>query len=160
MLRDEEKDSEISKDYDFLAYEQRLKNIYHSVVKFENCLKIRCSPAPLHLSYPRQSSSPLAVQLQPIPDISRPKPNDSDGIVLTERLDNVSLKHQRPQPFNFSWNPSFLYLRSGILLPHSKPPVPNSHHVYAKSTKNTSSNRSKLRRYLNSPTPSIKLSTT
>ena len=101
ILRDKEKDSQIPKDRllsDFLTYEQRLKNIYHSVVKFEHCLKIKYKPAPLPLSNPRQDlvpSSPSAAQV--IPDtgrISRPKPND--GIALTERLDKVSLKHQRP----------------------------------------------------------------
>ena len=101
MLRNKEKESEIPKDWllsEFLTYEQRLKNIYHSVVKFENWLEIKYKPAPLPLSNPRQDlipSSPSAVQV--IPDtgrISRPKPNDS--VSLTERLDKVSLKHQRP----------------------------------------------------------------
>ena len=105
MLRDKEKESEIPKDWllsEFLTYEQRLKNIYHSVVKFENWLKIKYKPAPLPLSNPQQdmvSSSPSAVQV--IADtgrISRPKPND--GVTLTERLDKVSFMHQRIQYFN------------------------------------------------------------
>ena len=74
MLRDKENDPEI------LIYEQRLKNIYDSVVKFEHRLKIKYKP-----SIPRQ-------------DLAPPKPNDS--VSLTERLDGVSLKHQRPQFFN------------------------------------------------------------
>jgi hypothetical protein len=94
ILRDKEKDSEIPKDWllsEFLTYEQRLKNIYHSVVKFEYWLKIKYKPAAA-----RQDlvlSSPSAVQV--IPDtgrISCPKPNDGD-VALTERLDKVSIKH-------------------------------------------------------------------
>ena len=99
MLRDKEKEKEsgIPKDQllsDFLTYEQRLKNIYHSVVKFEYRLKIRYKPAPLPLSNLRQDLVPSSPSGQAIPDtrrISRPKPND--GVPLTERLDKVSLKH-------------------------------------------------------------------
>jgi hypothetical protein len=90
MLRDKEKDSNILKDADFLTYEQRLKKIYHSVVKFEYWLKIKFKPAPsLLLSYPRRDlvpSSPSSA-VQDIIDISRRKPND--GVALTERLDRV-----------------------------------------------------------------------
>lgn len=96
MLRDKEKDSEIPKDRllsDFLTYEQRLKNIYHSVVKFECWLKIKYKPVPLPLSNSRQEFVPSSPS-------ARPKPND--GVALTERLDKVSLKlkHQMPQLFN------------------------------------------------------------
>jgi hypothetical protein len=92
MLRDREKDSEIAKDFmlpDFSSYEQRLKKIYRSVVKFEYWLKIKYKPASLPTSKPQQdlvSPSPSVI----IPDtgrISRPKPND--GAALTERLDKV-----------------------------------------------------------------------
>lgn len=105
MLRDKEKESEIPKDWllsEILTYEQRLKNVYHSVVKFENWLKIKYKPAPLPLSNPQQDmvpSSPSAVQATPdTGSISRSKPND--GVALTERLDKVSLMHKRPQLFN------------------------------------------------------------
>lgn len=87
MLRD--KDSEILLLPDFSSYEQRLKKIYRSVVKFEYWLKIKHKPAFLPSSKPQQdlvSPSPSAI----IPDtgrISRPKLND--GATLTERLDKV-----------------------------------------------------------------------
>ena len=78
MLRDKEKESEIPKDWlqsEFLTYEQRLKNIYLSLIKFESSLKIKYKPAPV------------------IPDAKRISgPTPIDGVSLTERLDKVSLK--------------------------------------------------------------------
>jgi hypothetical protein len=100
MLRDKEKVSEIPKDWlfsEFLTYEQRLKNIYHSVVKFEYWLKIKYKPA-----RPRQDfvlSSPSAVQVIPDSD-TRTISCPNDGVALTERLDKVSLRHRSPQFFN------------------------------------------------------------
>jgi hypothetical protein len=44
VIQDKEKESEIQKDWllsDFLTYEQRLKNIYYSIVKFESWLKTK-----------------------------------------------------------------------------------------------------------------------
>ena len=97
MLRDKERESEISKDWllsEILTYEHRLKSIYHSVVKFEYWLKIKYKPAPLTLLNPRQDLVPSSPSLnQVIPDtgrISCPKLND--GVALTERLDKVSFK--------------------------------------------------------------------
>ena len=108
MLRDKEKESEIPKDWllsEFLTYEQRLKNVYHSVVKFEYWLKIKYKPAPL--PNPRQNLVPSSLSAaQVIPDsgnISHPIPND--GVSLTERLDKVSLKHQNLSPLTRSPDP-------------------------------------------------------
>jgi hypothetical protein len=78
MIRDKEKESEIQKDWllsDFLTYEQQLKIIYYSIVKFESWLKIKYKPAPV------------------IPDTEKILGSaHNDGVSLTERLDKVSLK--------------------------------------------------------------------
>ena len=95
MIREKEKDSKITKEWllsEMSTYEQRLRNIYHSVIKFEYWLKIKYKPALLPLSNPGRDlvpSSPSGVQV--ISDSGRISPNSNDDISLTERLDKVSL---------------------------------------------------------------------
>jgi hypothetical protein len=121
MLREKEKEkeSELSKDWllsEFSTYEQRLRNLYRSIVKFEYWLKIKYKPAPLPST--QQDSSP------------------NDDVPLTERLDKVSLKHQSLS--SITYFPEIYYLRSATPSLQSKPPVPNFLRVFSKSTKNTS----------------------
>ena len=114
ILRDKEKGQELAKASpfpDFLAYEQRLKNIYHSVVNFEQSLKIKPKPVLLPLSNLRQAlvlPSPSGVQ----PDTERiSRPGLSDDATLTERLDKVSLNIESLNSlicFPQSINPSIL----------------------------------------------------
>lgn len=103
MLRDTENDSEILKESllpDFLSYEQRLKSIYHSVVKFEQWLKIKPKSVLLPLSNPRQALVPPPSHLKILPDSGRNShPEVNDSTALTKRLDNVSLNHRKPQLF-------------------------------------------------------------
>ena len=145
MLRDKEKDSEIPRNSllsDFLLYENRLKNVYHSVVKFECCLEIKYKPARplLPLSNSRQvlvpqpqPRSPSATVLPETGRILRPKPNAS--AVLTERLDRVSVLnlHMVETPEIITHH----LQRSAALSPRFKPHVQNSQQIFSKSTKNT-----------------------
>ena len=137
MLRDKEKDSEIPKDWllsEFLTYEQRLKHIYHSVVKFEYWLKIKYKPARQDLVLSESSSS--AVQV--IPDhtgrIPCPKPND--GVALTERLDKVSIKRLSIKVLSSSI--CFPEIRHSIILdpqlPHRIPNLPSR--IFSTSLRN------------------------
>ena len=115
ILRDKEKESEIPKDWllsEFLTYEQRLKNIYYSIAKFENWLKITYKPAPLRNPPQPSSSCPSAADTGRTSSLI---PND--GVSLTERLDKVSLKHlslsSLPAFLKFILDPQHLhYIRS------------------------------------------------
>ena len=127
ILRDKEKGSELAKASpfpDFLAYEQRLKNIYHSVVNFEQSLKIKPKPVLLPLSNLRQAlvlPSSSGVQ----PDTERiSRPGLSDDAALTERLDRVSLNIESLDSsicFPQSLNP----ITSGPQHSHSIPNFPS-----------------------------------
>lgn len=139
MLRDKENESEIPKDWllsEFLTYEQRLKNIYRSVVKLESWLRIKYKPPPV------------------LPDTKRTSgTTPNDGVPLTERLDKVGL---RSQFFNLL---SSCY-RSATLSQHSKSLIPNMRRVFAKCKRNTKLNCSGGHRsHPRTLIPSFKLST-
>ncbi|KAF8812525.1 hypothetical protein BYT27DRAFT_7252046 [Phlegmacium glaucopus] len=90
ILRDKENTSEISSPLpDFLSYEQRLKNIYHSVVKFEQLLKIKSKPALLPLSNPPEAWVPPPSLSQILPETRRNSNPIPHGVALTERLDRI-----------------------------------------------------------------------
>jgi hypothetical protein len=125
LLQEKEKNSEILKDSllsDFLPYEERLKKIYRSVVKFEYWLKIKYKPPP-----------PSTV----VPDtrISSHKPNDSAP--LTERLDKVIQILSSSTSTCFPEISSPRHSRSATLSPHSRVPALNSHQIFSVFSKHT-----------------------